>query len=399
MNWSKKDIISICKIVAFGVILYWLLQNIQVFANAFKTLCNILSPFIAGAAIAFVINIPMTLLERKQLRFVDIKKNGKRIKRIKITNTNRENKKVSKVRRLLLIFISLIIIILIIVGVIFLVIPELAKVIGNIINYLPGLVDNLQGFSKKIVEDYPSIESTLTNIQGNLENFSTEMITELTALGKGVVTSSFGVISSSINFVFNFIIAVVFAIYLLMGKEKIVRKLKRFIYAFCNKNVADWIWKVSKLSKIAFYNFITGQFTECIILGTLCAIGMLILRMPYSGTVGVIVAVTALVPIIGAIVGALIGFILLLSTSLKTAIIFIIFFIILQQIDGNVIYPKVVGNSVGVPGILVLVAVTIGGSLGGIIGMIISLPITSVIYTLIRESTKRRLEEKGLQEI
>ena len=394
MNWDKKDIINICKIVAFGIILYWLLQNLAGFGNAFKNLCGILSPFIVGAAIAFVVNIPMTLLETRKIRLVKV--NGKKLRRIKFEDTLQEERKVSKWKRLVSILISLIIIILIIVGVVFLVIPELINVIGNIINYLPELVNNLAHLTKKTIEDYPSIETTLTNLQINFESFSREMITELTALGKGVVTSSFGVISSSIRFVIDLVVSIIFAVYILMGKERIVSYLKKITYAFCRKDVADWIWKVSRLSKVAFYNFITGQFTECIILGSLCAIGMLILRLPYSATVGIIVGVTAVIPIVGAIVGALIGFVLLLSISAKSAFIFVVFFVILQQIENNLIYPKVVGSSVGVPGILVLVAVTIGGALGGAIGMIVSLPITSVLYTLLNESTKRRLEQKNI---
>ena len=394
MNWDKKDIINICKIVAFGIILYWLLQNLAGFGNAFKNLCGILSPFIVGAAIAFVVNIPMTLLEIRKIRLV--KKKKKKLRRIKFEDTLQEERKVSKWKRLVSILISLIIIILIIVGVVFLVIPELINVIGNIINYLPELVNNLAHLTKKTIEDYPSIETTLTNLQINFESFSREMITELTALGKGVVTSSFGVISSSIRFVIDLVVSIIFAVYILMGKERIVSYLKKITYAFCRKDVADWIWKVSRLSKVAFYNFITGQFTECIILGSLCAIGMLILRLPYSATVGIIVGVTAVIPIVGAIVGALIGFVLLLSISAKSAFIFVVFFVILQQIENNLIYPKVVGSSVGVPGILVLVAVTIGGALGGAIGMIVSLPITSVLYTLLNESTKRRLEQKNI---
>ena len=397
MNWNKKDIINICKIVAFGILLYWALQNLVLFGNMFKTLCSILTPFIAGGAIAFIINIPMTLLESKEIHFV--KEKGKKHKKIQIINTLQENKKVSKLKRLVCILLALVIIIAIIVGIVFLIIPELAQVLGNMINLLPEIVNNVKGFSQKIVEDYPSIEASLTNVQINLESFSRELITELTALGRGVVSSSFGVISSSIRFVLDTVIAIIFAIYILMGKERIVVHLKRMTYAFFKKNMADRICKIANLSKVAFYNFITGQFTECLILGTLCGIGMAILRIPYAVTVGAIVAVTAFIPIVGAMIGALIGLILILPVSSTKALVFVIFFIILQQVENNLIYPRVVGSSVGLPGIIVLVAITIGGAVGGAIGMIISLPITSVLYTLLKESTDRRLEEKGFSNL
>ena len=152
--------------------------------------------------------------------------------------------------------------------------------------------------------------------------------------------------------------------------------------------------KLINLSKNAFYNFVTGQFTECIILGTLCALGMLILRLPYSVTVGTLVAITAFIPIVGAFIGGFIGVILLLPISFTKALVFLIFFIILQQTENNVIYPRVVGNSVGLPGIIVLLAISIGGTLGGAFGMIISLPVTSVIYVLLQASTNRRLNDK-----
>ena len=397
MKWDKRDIINVCKVVAFGIILYWALQNLGVLGNAFKTLCAILSPFIAGAAIAFVVNIPMTILENKKIRIV--KGKGKRSRsRVVIEGNNYETAgKVSKVKRFFSIIISLIILILIIVGIIFLVIPELINVVTNIINYIPQLLTNIRELIKHVIEDHPQVSDVLYNFQWNLESFSREMIKELTTVGTGLVTSSFGVITSTIRFVFDLVIAIIFAVYLLMGKEKIILHAKRMTYAFLKKDIADRICKIARLSKSAFYNFVTGQFVECIILGSLCAIGMTILRMPYAVTVGAIVAVTAFIPIVGAMIGGVVGVILLLPISLTKAVVFVIFFTILQQTENNLIYPKVVGNSVGVPGMLVLIAVAIGGAVGGAIGMVVCLPITSVIYTLVRERTKRRLEEKGLE--
>lgn len=397
MKWDKRDIINVCKVVSFGIILYWALQNLGVLGNAFKTLCAILSPFIAGAAIAFVVNIPMTILENKKIRIV--KGKGKRSRsRVVIEGNNYETAgKVSKVKRFFSIIISLIILILIIVGIIFLVIPELINVVANIINYIPELLIKIRELIKHVIEDHPQVSDVLYNFQWNLESFSREMIKELTTVGTGLVTSSFGVITSTIRFVFDLVIAIIFAVYLLMGKEKIILHAKRMTYAFLKKDIADRICKIARLSKSAFYNFVTGQFVECIILGSLCAIGMTILRMPYAVTVGAIVAVTAFIPIVGAMIGGVVGVILLLPISLTKAVVFVIFFTILQQTENNLIYPKVVGNSVGVPGMLVLIAVAIGGAVGGAIGMVVCLPITSVIYTLVRESTKRRLEEKGLE--
>lgn len=390
MNWEKKDVANICKILAFGITLYWLLQNLGFIGSTFKNLCNILSPFIIGVAIAFIVNIPMTLLESRKIKLRKIK--GKKLRKIVFEKNINSSKKISKSKRLFSIFFSLIIIILIIIGIIFLVIPELLKVLTNIINYIPQFLNNIKDLSKQLIENHPEIADIITNIQANLESFSKEMIKELTTIGTGLVTSSFGVITSTISFILNLVLSIIFAIYILMAKEKIVYHLKRMIYAYLNKDIADKFCKIAKLSKVAFYNFITGQFTECIILGSLCMIGMLLLRLPYAVTVGAIVAVTAFIPIVGAMIGGIIGVILLLPISSTKALVFIIFFTILQQMENNLIYPKVVGKSVGVPGILVLIAITIGGSIWGAIGMVVCLPITSVLYALLRESVNKRLE-------
>lgn len=229
MKWDKRDIINVCKVVAFGIILYWALQNLGVLGNAFKTLCAILSPFIAGAAIAFVVNIPMTILENKKIRIVKVKGKGKKSRsRVVIEDNNYETAgKVSKVKRFFSIIISLIILILIIVGIIFLVIPELINVVANIINYIPELLIKIRELIKHVIEDHPQVSDVLYSFQWNLESFSREMIKELTTVGTGLVTSSFGVITSTIRFVFDLVIAIIFAVYLLMGKEKIVLHAKR----------------------------------------------------------------------------------------------------------------------------------------------------------------------------
>ena len=385
MNWDKRDIINICKIVAFGIILFWLLNNLSLFGTAVTTLCKILSPFIIGAAIAFIINIPMTIFENKVF-----------VKRKQTKNNKKKNEiqKISKVKRLFCILLSFFIIILVLIGVLRLVIPEIISAISAMVAYIPELFNNIQSWAIQKMTDYPEIREGLENILLNLESFSSNVIEYLTDIGTNLLTSSFGIISSTVSGIARAIIAIIFSMYILLDKEKIFIQLKKFTYAFCSKNVADNICKIATMSKNAFNNFVTGQFTECIILGCLCAIGMLILRLPYSATVGVLVAVTAIIPIVGAFIGGFIGVILLLPVSFTKAIIFLIFFIILQQMENNLIYPKVVGESVGVPRILVLIAITVGGALWGAIGMIIALPLTSVLYTLIREITNKKLKQK-----
>ena len=384
MNLSKKDILNICKIVAFGIILYWALQNLGVIGTAFGALATILSPFIWGGALAFVINIPMTIFEKKVFR-------SRKKKKAQV-------EKISKLKRVISIILSIAIIIAILIGVIFLVIPELINVISNLVQtHLPRLFLQARSITNQAIIDYPQISDALRNVQSNLENISSELIKELTTLGTSIVTSSFGVITSAISGIFKTVIAVIFAFYILMSKEKLTKNLRRMTYAFFDEKRAERICEIASLSRESFYNFITGQLIECIILGILVVIGMEILRLPYSATIGTVVAITAFIPIVGALIGGVLGAVLILPISLKQAIIFVIFFIILQQTENNIIYPRVVGSRVGVPGILVLLAVSIGGALGGAIGMIICLPITSVLYTLLRASTDRRLKEKGIE--
>ena len=384
MNLNKKDILNICKIVAFGIILYWALQNLGIIGSALGGFATVLSPFIWGGALAFIINIPMTILENKVFR-------SKKKKKVQV-------KKISKLKRIVSIIISIAIIIAILVGVVFLVIPELVKVISNLVQiHLPKLFVEVRDLTNEAIIDYPQVANVLTNIQNKLESISSELIKELTTLGTAIVTSSFGVITSVISGIFKAVIAVIFAFYILMSKERLVKNLRRMTYAFLEEKKANKICEIASLSNESFYNFITGQLIECIILGTLCAIGMIILRLPYAATIGTLVAITAFVPIVGALIGGIIGAILILPISLKKAILFVIFFIILQQTENNLIYPRVVGSRVGVPGFLVLLAVSVGGTLGGAIGMVICLPITSVLYTLLRASTDRRLKEKGIE--
>ena len=165
------------------------------------------------------------------------------------------------------------------------------------------------------------------------------------------------------------------------------------------KEKADRIIEIGKLSRSTFRNFIMGQCLEATILGVLCILGMLVLKIPYAASIGVLVGATALIPIFGAFIGAFIGAILIVSVEPIKVITFIIFIIILQQVEGNLIYPKVMGNSVGIPGIWVLVAVTIGGSLFGVFGMLIGLPIASILYTILKQNTNKRIEEKYVKEI
>ena len=217
------------------------------------------------------------------------------------------------------------------------------------------------------------------------------------SISKDVLDVTINQISGLFSGVVDFVIAVIFAVYILANKEALKLQSKKFIYARLNKDKADSFIKICRLARDSFRNFLTGQAKEAVILGVLCALGMLILGIPYAGPIGALTALTAFIPIVGAFIGGFIGAVLIVAVDPIKALIFIIFIIVLQQIEGNLIYPHVVGKNIGLPSIWVLVAITVGGSLFGIMGMIVGLPIVSIIYAIITENTNRRLKEKNLE--
>jgi predicted PurR-regulated permease PerM len=215
--------------------------------------------------------------------------------------------------------------------------------------------------------------------------------------GADILGGTFKAIGNVGGFVFDAVVAMVFAIYCLFCKEILARQGRRLIYAFLPEKFCDETVRIMRLTSNTFANFISGQFLEACILGSLFAIAMLIFRMPYVPLISVLIAVTALVPIVGAFAGCIVGaFLILVEAGIVKALWFVVMFLVIQQFEGNVIYPKVVGKSVGLPGMWVLFAVSVGGELMGVAGMFVMIPIVSVLYTLLREITNRRLEAKGI---
>ena len=382
MELNSQNRKRIMGIVAFGILLYSALQNIGIIGIFLHKLMGILSPFILGACIAFVINIPMKIFEKKRRK----KSNKKEVK---------ENE-IHKGKRFRAILFSFLLIILVLGVLLTLLLPELANVIKNFIQYLSGLPAELKPVFDNLVKEYPELGESLSEVQLDFSNILNSSIEFLKSVGSGLVDWVGKTISSTISGVANLIIGIIFAFYLLLSKEKIEKNLTRIVLAFLPEKIANKILEIASLSKESFTNFITGQLKEAFILGILCYFGMLILQLPYSLTISLLTMITALIPIFGAFLGATVGVVLLLAVSPLKAVTFLVFIIILQQIETNLIYPKVVGDSVGLPGVIVLVAITVGGNLWGALGMLVSLPIASVLYTLLRNSVDKRLKEKRL---
>ena len=384
MKLDKENTRQILKIIVIAIILFVCLLNIQVIWNATIYLLNIISPFTWGLAIAFILNIFMTNYENKL--FVIGQKNNKKTKL-------RNNKyKINKFDRSLSIILSIITIITIITVILLLIIPQFVEVVKSLLSNIPNYLENLKLLAIELTEKFPEANNLIQGI-----NIDTEQLRNgIVNISKSVLDITISQITSLLSNIINFFIAIIFAIYILANKEGLKRQTKEFIYARINKEKSDYIIKVARLARDSFRNFLTGQAKEAVILGSLCAIGMLILKIPYAGPIGALTALTAFIPIVGAFIGGFIGAILIVVIDPIKALIFIIFIIILQQVEGNLIYPHVVGKNMGIPSIWVLVAITIGGSLFGIMGMIIGLPIVSIIYAIIKENTNKKLKEKNL---
>ena len=418
MKLDKENTRQILKIVIIAIIVLVALINIEPVWNVVKTTLSILSPFIWGLAIAFILNIFMTLYENKLFRLgkknkrgtarqdnktkVAIKENESlkgniaenKVSEHEILKSNiSKSKKKSKVERAFSITLPIITIIAVVTVILILIIPQLVEIITNFIRNIPSYLLWLREFAINITEQFPEINDFIQSITID----TAALRSGIMSISKDVLDVTINQISGLFSGVVNFIIAIIFAVYILANKEALKLQSKKFVYARLNKDKADSFIKVCRLARDSFRNFLTGQAKEAVILGVLCALGMLILGIPYAGPIGALTALTAFIPIVGAFIGGFIGAVLIVAVDPIKALIFIIFIIVLQQIEGNLIYPHVVGKNIGLPSIWVLVAITVGGSLFGIMGMIVGLPIVSIIYAIITENTNRRLKEKNLE--
>lgn len=343
-------------LITYGVVLFVLLMNYKWIINIFNFLGNLISPFIIGAIISFVLNVLVKTLEDGIL------------------------KKIKKYKRLFSVLLSLIIIFGFIVILLFILIPQLKNAGTIFVENIPDYQENIYNLGEKI--GLSSDELEFLNLENNkikdeITNFITNNSDKLINISMGFASSIFSVIC-------NFFIGMIFAIYVLMDKERLIKQIKKLLSRICSTKLYNKIIEVTKLSNTTFSNFVKVQVLEAIILGVLCFVGMLIFRMPYAATISVLIGVTALIPIFGAFVGCIIGAFLIFMISPIKALTFIVFFLVLQQIEGNFIYPKVVGGKIGLPSIWVLVAVTVGGSFGGVLGMLLAVPVVSIVYSLLR---------------
>lgn len=376
MNIKELDVKKAIIYSSIFVIIVALIFNINHVISFIGTVIGILTPIIMGVVLAFLFNILMVKYERLLFK-KDIKKGVK----------------IGGLKRALSIFLTLLTVILILTLIIMLLLPEL-------FNSIKLLIDNIGNYTEELTKFGQNVVSQNELFKNGYEEFMTSWKSISERLGNWFIEASPSILNGAISLfgsIFNFILGIVFAIYLLYQKEKALLNVKKTLYAFVKKTHADKICEVSKLTLKTFTNFVGGQITEAVILGTLCTLGMLALGMPYAVLIGVVVGVTSLIPMFGAYLGAIPSAFLLLMEDPILAVIFIVFLIILQQFEGNIIYPKVVGASVGLTGFWILLAVVVGGAIGGVMGILIGVPLCSVLYYLLRDEVNKRLKKKRIK--
>ena len=391
-EFSSKNVRKILFIITYAIILCIALLNLDVVFNIFGYIFNLLTPFLFGFCLAFILNIPLSKFES----IVNNRKNKKKVKQKEIKNiSEKKNKKI----RVLGIIISLLIFLGIIFLTLFLVIPEIINTFSIFKENIPTAFAKCQEWLADMMSSYPEILEKIRAYTPDWQALDADASNIIKTAATGIIGGSIRFIIGLFSGVFNFFIGVVFAIYMLMQKETLIRQLKKLVSSCLSEKKANKVLYIGKIANNTFKNFFGGQFIEAILLGVLCFIGMQIFGMPYALTISVLIGVTALIPVFGAFFGTAIGAILILAVNPMQALWFVVFIIVLQQIDGNLIYPRIVGNSVGLPGIWVMLAVLLGGNSLGIVGMLIAVPIASVVYKLIKEKVNKnkQVEKRNVE--
>ena len=378
-GFDRKKIKQIVQLMVLASILILIVMYRDILINALVLFVEIMKPFIYGGIIAFVLNIPMNFFENRILK----KWTGK---------------VADKIKRPLSIILSILFVVLILLVVISAVIPRLAATVVELGNKIPIFVEDVIIELEALSIRYPQLNDYVKQLESvsiDWDGLVSYAVQFLKTGASNMLISTVEVAGSIIGGVLNVFIGLIFAIYILSGKEILQKQGQRIISAYFKEKQEKYILKVFRLLYRNFSNFVTGQCVEAVILGTMFVVTMSIIKLPYALMIGVLIAFMALIPIVGAFVGCFIGTFFILVDDPVQAVIFLVLFFVLQQIEGNLIYPKVVGNKVGLPAIWVLVAVSMGGSLFGVAGILFFIPLVSTIYMLLRDSVNERNEAKN----
>lgn len=371
LKLSKKQVIG------YGCLVLVIVATLIYPQSALKLITKsmgVVFPIILGAALAYVLNLLCSRLEQWYFP-------KSRLKIVRVT------------RRPVSILLTFVLVLLVLFGVLRLVLPQFANALSEFFESVPKVVTRLAAWIQS-TDQFPLIQKKISTTQIDWTSIQSKVMKYFTSGISGVLGSTITIFSKVTSGVVNFVLAVTFAIYILISKEKLGTNIKRVGHAFLSDRVMRKLKYYLATINQCFSSFIIGQITEAFVLGTLCIVGMLIFRFPYAVSIGAFVGMMALIPIFGAWIGAGVGFLLIVVDSPFKAVLFIVFILVLQQIEGNLIYPKVVGTSIGLPGIWVLAAITIGSGISGILGMLLGVPVAATLYKLLKDATNQRLSNK-----
>ena len=395
MQLDKENIKKIVGIVSFAILLNWGLKNTEFIGKLMGLAIGLVLPFLIGGSLASIINVPMRFLERKL--FDEPYAKRKKIPQQK-KNIPERPPIWWRMKRPLSLILSLILVIGVIFLGMFLIVPEIADSFSTIAVSIKQFPEQVHRWSLQLMDYMPQIAVWLEQLDQNMDiDWQKTIMEALSFLQNGagnVLSTTFNVAASIFSGIVTGFLAIVFSFYLLLNKEKLGGQIKQILYAYMKDEHADYIVRVGRMANKTFSSFLSGQCIEAVILGSLFFVAMTIFRFPYALMISVLIAFTALIPVFGAFIGCIVGAFLILLLNPIQAIWFVVLFLVLQQFEGNVIYPKVVGGSVGLPAMWVLVAVTLGGSTMGVVGMLVNIPLFSVLYSLFREAVKNRLKQK-----
>ena len=377
MQIDKKTLRSIFLGIVGCIVLYWLLHETARLMALLKGVFRISFPFLVGAVLAFVLNVPMRGIERC---LHGIRKPG--------------------IRRTAAILLTFVAVFAVMAGTAVLLLPQIGETVEKLVSTLPAFFTRVQEQVTAYLEEHPEVMEWLV-ANTDFEKLDVQSLVEkvMSIVSNGfssALDKTYSLLVSLFKSVFNAVIALVFSLYCMGRKEVLACQGRKLLYAFLPEKVCDNIVRILQMSNRTFSNFISGQCLEAVILGCMFAVAMLVFKMPYIPLVSVVIAVTALVPIVGAWVGCIVGTFFIMVDSMPLALGFVVLFLVLQQIENNLVYPKVVVTSNGLPGMWVLVAVTIGGDLMGVFGMLLFIPLASVLYALSRELADRRIAERNI---
>lgn len=380
MNLTPRNIRKIIFIIFIGVLLFVLLTNFSGVMTFLKKIVNILSPVIVGCCMAFVLNVIMRLFDD-----ILFKPLGK-VKFLK------------KIKRPLSIFLAFLLVVGIIVVVALVVGPQMEDAATNLMNKFPAYATSVLQWLNGILQKLGLPQDQISEFASDWSKITMFLQNLLSNYSNNLLDSALNLTVSVVGTVFDTILAIFIAVFVLLKKERICQLADKAAQAFLHRKHYLAVSRIARLSNEAFSNFVAGQCIEALIIGALCFIGMVIFRFPYAGVVSVLVAVTALIPIFGAWLGGGISALLILTEDPLKALLFVVYILVLQQLEGNLIYPKVVGKKMGLPGLLVLIAVIIGSKIGGIAGMLVSVPVVSILYILFKEAVDLRLKKKAAKQ-